>query len=194
MRTHLRRVTAGMSGSVPDGSRTRSLEHTFKWGIGNEYMLRNRLRYLPPTLPRPKTATVAGNYFRSPAVNVAYDSVNEAWEVRWFANGKFHGKPFPIKKFGVERAKTEAAVFAESLLETAGVSVSRVEYKSEISGVFWDERSQAWFAKYTCESAGRVQSRGYSADKWGFEEARNKAEEKVKNSSAEWSAVQRLKQ
>jgi hypothetical protein len=156
----------------------RTLEYTFKWGIGNDYMLRNRLRYLPPTLPRPKQATIEANYFRSPSGNMLYDRTNEAWEVRWFANGKFHGKPFPIKKFGVDRAKAEALAFGASLAGAA----SGPNYSSEISGVFWDERTQAWFAKFTCPSSGLVRSRGYSADKHGFEEARRKAEDKRKSS------------
>ncbi|TEB20690.1 hypothetical protein C9890_0029, partial [Perkinsus sp. BL_2016] len=116
-----------------------------------------------------------------------YDAVNEAWEVRWFFNGKFHGKPFPIKKFGIIQAKTEALNFAHTV-----TGATRQEYHSEISGVFWDERTQAWFAKYTCDFTGGMRSRGYSADKWGFEEARRKAEQKVKMSS-DWLALQPIK-
>jgi hypothetical protein len=154
-------------------------------------MLRNRLRYLPPTLPRPKRASVQTNYFKAPLQNLLYDSINEAWEVSWFENGKYHGKPFPIKKFGVERAKVEALTFATAVSEKPGVAATRPEYKSEVPGVFWDERTQAWFAKYTCVSTGTARSCGYSADKWGFSEARKKAEDKVK-SSPEYAALMRV--
>lgn len=59
------------------------------------------------------------DYFQPPDIlescKIVYDTTNEQWEVLWHEFGKLNGKPFPIKKYGMEAAKIEAINFANDL-------------------------------------------------------------------------------
>ena len=46
--------------------------HVFKWGIGTEHSLRNKLRVLPPTVPHPKEQTITDDYFSQPCENIKF--------------------------------------------------------------------------------------------------------------------------
>ena len=155
-------------------------QRVFRWGIGTSHTLRNNLKQLPPTIPHPKEKTIRSDYFEQPADNIKWCKTNEQWEVFWFEFEKLHAKPFPVRKFGVERAKAEAVEFSKHLCES-GRMFEKPNYTESITpNVFWDERMQSWFATYTDEN-GRPRSAGYSAGKWGFEISRQKAIEKSKS-------------
>lgn len=155
-------------------------QRVFKWGVGTSHSLRNNLKQLPPTIPHPKEKTITKDYFSQPAENIKWCKINEQWEVFWYEFEKLHAKPFPVRKFGVERSKSEALVFSEQL-RASGRMHARPNYtETTAANVFWDERMQAWFATYTDET-GRPRSSGYSAGKWGFDISRQKAIEKSKS-------------
>jgi hypothetical protein len=146
-------------------------QHVFKWGVGNKFRSFNRNRFSPVHHARPKEVTIPDDYFTSPVPGqVEWDSLNEAWEVFWFEGGKFHAKPFPVKKFGVDQSKQEAGRFLDELKTTGRFRVP--EERGTGDGVFWDERMQCWFSL----SDGRV--RGYGAVKHGFEQSKKRATEK----------------
>ncbi|KAK2197017.1 AP2-ERF domain [Babesia duncani] len=94
------------------------VEHTFRWGIGNKYRSQSANRYRPTHAQRPTRAWIRGDYFtisKFKHCEMLYDKVNEQWEVQWQAYGKLNGKPFPVKKFGIEASKREAIAFAKNL-------------------------------------------------------------------------------
>lgn len=71
-------------------------------------------RFRPVHRPRPKVVSIPKDYFCSDTPAVRWESLNEAWEVAFVEDsGKRSSKPFPVKKFGVGRAKAEALAFAK---------------------------------------------------------------------------------
>ena len=185
------------------------VQYVFRWGIGTDYTLRNRLRFLPPTLPRPKERTVAEDYFKETSLRehlegakegvtqlsphkICYCSVNEQWEVFWWENLKEHAKPFPIRKYGIERAKREAIDFAKYLYNSSRMEDSPhhdcEKIRQSIPNVFWDEKMQVWFCVFR-DKLGKSKTFSFSANKWGYKIAKEKAVEIVSNSSTgKWSS------
>jgi hypothetical protein len=107
-----------------------------------------------------------------------YDNINEQWEVFWFEHHKMNAKPFPIKKFGVEQSKREATKYLTELKDTGRFSAEPALPKSDVKGVFWDDRLQSWFVL-----DGR-KVRAFSAAKHGPNKARELAESIAKNSKS----------
>lgn len=72
--------------------------------------------YLRPqeAAPAPRTAEAAADPFlfltHLPPGPTTVE-LNEQWEVLFYEDYKWHAKPFPVKKFGLERAKREAEAF-----------------------------------------------------------------------------------
>jgi AP2 domain len=163
-------------------------QHVFKWGVGTTHSLRNRLRQLPPTIPHPKEKNIEDEYFKPPAENILWCKINEQWEVYWFEFEKQNAKPFPVRKYGVERAKDEAIAFSKDL-QDSGRMFARPNYlEQDTPNVFWDERMQGWFATYT-DDRGVSRSAGFAASKWGFEASRLKAIERSRSGmTGEWLA------
>ena len=155
-------------------------QHVFKWGVGTTHSLRNRLKQLPPTQPHPKEKNISDDYFDPPTSNIKWCNVNEQWEVFWFEYEKLNAKPFPVRKFGVERAKSEALAFLKEIKESGRMFVRPNYSETNSPNVFWDERMQSWFATYTDEE-GRPRSAGFCAGKWGFETSRLKAIERSRS-------------
>jgi AP2 domain len=155
-------------------------EHIFRWGVGNNYELKNKIRHLPPYKPRPTRVTIPEEYFKSESPNIRFDFLNEQWEVFWWEYEKLNAKPFPVKKYGVELSKREAASYERKLKEERKMHMPP-DYEEEINDqVFFDDRLQTWFATYTDETTGKRKCKGFSAIKWGFEQARTIA---IKNTS-----------
>ena len=145
-----------------------SIQHVFKWGIGNKFRSVNR--YSPVHVPRPKEVTIPADYFESPdPVAIHFDRLNEQWEVYWFEHSKLNAKPFPIKKFGVSQSKAEAVLFLQELKNSDRFAQQPPMLESQHA--FWDERMQTWFS-------GSV---GFSATKHGVETAKQLAEKRTKN-------------
>ncbi|CAD7922543.1 unnamed protein product [Amoebophrya sp. A120] len=94
--------------------RTRP-EHSrvFEWGVGNKFRADSKNRFMPVHKPHPKEIVVRNDYYDSPSKNMFFEDHNEQWEVLFYQDYKWHAKPFPVKKFGLERAKREALAFLE---------------------------------------------------------------------------------
>lgn len=150
------------------------MQHIFRWGIGNKFRSVNKNRFTPVHHARPKEVTIPVDYFASPAENVKWDVLNEQWEVSWFENMKWNGKPFPVKKFGVVQSKQNAVEFARSISSAP----LQPPPKSSKPNVFFDSRLQSWVA------LGGPKVRGFSATKHGHARARELAE-KVTDSMEE---------
>merc|ERR1711957_667306 len=98
------------------------------------------------------------------------EELNENWEVYWYEHHKLNAKPFPVKKYGVERAKAEAEMFLEELRSTGrfGAVPERVPgAPNGEAGVFFDHRMQAWVSLFW--RGGRPHARSYSASKYGYD-------------------------
>ena len=149
------------------------IQHVFRWGVGNKFRSINANRFTPVHHARPKEVTVRADYFDSPHEAVRYDTLNEQWEVFWFEHSKLNAKPFPVKKFGIEQSKTEAESFLRELMES-GRFAERPKFTSSVPGVFWDERTQAWFVKDSRKSFGAI--------KHGFAQAQRLAEQEASKS------------
>lgn len=162
---------------VPSGARVYRrdrAEHQriFEWGVGNKFRMQDRNRFMPVHKPHPMERMVRDDYYDSDNPNIMWEELNEAWEVYWYANNKLNAKPFPVKKFGIERAKREAfAFFAE--LESTGRLQTRPRREAPGPGIFYDERLQDWVCFFW--RGGRPHSRCYSAQKYGFDGARSLA-------------------
>eukprot|EP00438_Fugacium_kawagutii_P024135 Skav222771 [mRNA] locus=scaffold600:340351:345803:- [translate_table: standard] len=113
--------------------------------------MESKNRFLPVHQPHPMNSVVRDDY---------YDSDNPR------ENQKLTAKPFPVKKFGLERAKVEAFQFF-SELEAAGKTGPRQPIEQPQEGVFYDRRMQGWVSLFWRD--GRPQSRCFSATKYGFE-------------------------
>jgi len=141
----------------------------FRWGIGNKFRSLSKNRYSPVHKERPKEVVVRDDYYDSDNPNIKWENLNESWEVYWYEHNKLNAKPFPVKKFGVERAKREAFEFYEELEEESRLN-EKPERESPQDGVFFDERFQDWVSLHWKD--GRPQSRCYSASKYGYEGAK----------------------
>jgi len=166
-------------------------EHTFKWGVGTAHSLRNNLKLLPPTAPHPKEKQIPTQYFKPPADNIKWCRINEQWEVFWYELEKLNAKPFPVRKFGVERAKSEAIDFSASL-RASGRMFQKPNNIADSPNVFWDDRLQCWFATFT-DAQGMSRSAGFSAGKWGYDTSRQKAVERSQ-SGIEGNYLKKLSQ
>jgi len=143
------------------------MQHKFKWGIGNTFRSQNANRFVPVHHARPKEVTIPIDYFSTPDKrSIRYDPLNEQWEVYWYEHNKMHAKPFPIKKFGIDESKFEAVKFLNLLKSTGRYAEELGEMKTNVPGVFWDERLQMWFNS----------RRSFTASRHGVREARSRAE------------------
>lgn len=160
--------------------RRRRAEHHrfFRWGIGSAFTMENKNRFQPVHKERPKEVVVRDNYYDSDNPNIVWEHLNEAWEVYWYEHQKLNAKPFPVKKFGIERSKREAFAFFEELKEAGRLNEKpRVEPPEE--GVFFDARLQAWVCFFWRN--GRPLARSFSASKWGLDGAKALAMAKTKD-------------
>lgn len=174
---------ADAAGGEPGGARvyrrTRAEHHRiFRWGIGNKFRMQSKNRLTPVHRPHPKEVVVRDEYYESDNPNIMWEDLNEAWEVYWYENMKLNAKPFPVKKFGVERAKREAWAFLEELEASGKLHQNAVPERSEDAqeGVFYDMRLQSWVCFFWRD--GRPQARSYSATKYGYEGAKSLAQAK----------------
>ncbi|CAD7956437.1 unnamed protein product [Amoebophrya sp. A25] len=92
--------------------RRRRAEHArvFQWGVGNKFRADSKNRFMPVHKPHSKEIVVRDDYYESPHPR------NMFFEDLWYENYKWHSKPFPVKKYGLERCKREAETFLESKL------------------------------------------------------------------------------
>lgn len=141
----------------------------FRWGIGNKFRMQSQNRFMPVHKARNQECMVRDDYYQSDNPNIYWDELNETWEVQWFEHSKLNAKPFPVKKYGVERARQEAASFFEEL-QAAGRLGSKPVHESPQEGVFYDPRMQSWVCLAWRD--GRPLSRCYAATKYGFDGAR----------------------
>lgn len=82
------------------------------------------LRFRPVHAARPKEVSIHPSYFDSPHPFMIWEPLNEAWEVYFFENFKKSAKPFPVKKFGIARAKREALEFLSRMKVSVSNSLS----------------------------------------------------------------------
>lgn len=166
--------THGVAGRGARVFRRQRQEHqrVFRWGVGNRFRMENKNRFMPVHKPHPKEVTVRDDYYKSENANVRWENMNEAWEVYWYENRKLNAKPFPVKKFGIERAKVEAFAFYEELLN-AGRLHERPRHEQPQAGVFYDSRMQSWVSLFWRDN--RPLSRSFAAAKYGFEGAKSLA-------------------
>eukprot|EP00435_Cladocopium_sp_Y103_P014478 s1847_g3.t1 len=148
--------------------RRRRAEHwrTFQWGIGSRFRMQGKNRFTPVHKPHPMNSVVRDNYYDSDNPRIVWNELREGWEVFWYENQKLTAKPFPVKKYGLERAKVEAFQFY-SELEAAGKTGPQKRIEPPQEGVFYDRRMQGWVSLFWRD--GRPQSRCFSATKYGFE-------------------------
>ncbi|PFH37863.1 AP2 domain transcription factor AP2VIIb-2 [Besnoitia besnoiti] len=151
------------------------VQHVFQWGIGNAFRAISVNRYRPVHAARPKEVSIHPSYFVSPHPCVIWEPLNEAWEVYFYENRKKSAKPFPVKKFGIARAKREALDFLKQMEEEG--RLEKPTFASGVEGVTFDQVTGSWICRYI-DADGRSMSRGFSADFHGFEEAKNLAEER----------------
>merc|ERR1712099_1271 len=104
--------------------------------------------------------------------NVVWEDLRESWEVYWYENNKLNARPFPVKKWGVERAKVEALAFYEAL-QADGRVKDKPKAESPQPGVFYDSRMQDWVTFFW--RGGRPHSRCFSASKYGYDGAKSLA-------------------
>lgn len=153
--------------------RTRDEHHRlFRWGIGNKFRMISKNRFMPVYKPHPQESVVRDDYYETENPNVVWEDLNESWEVYWYEHNKLNARPFPVKKFGVERAKVEAIAFYE-LLQEGGRVHEKTPAERPQPGVFYDYRMQDWVAFF--HRGGRPHSRCFSASKYGYDGARSLA-------------------
>eukprot|EP00931_Biecheleriopsis_adriatica_P122548 TRINITY_DN97546_c0_g1_i1.p1 TRINITY_DN97546_c0_g1~~TRINITY_DN97546_c0_g1_i1.p1 ORF type:complete len:258 (+),score=45.47 TRINITY_DN97546_c0_g1_i1:98-871(+) len=147
-------------------------ERTFRWGIGSRFRMESKNRFTPVHKPHPMQTVVRDDYYESDNPSVVWDELREGWEVSWYENSKLTARPFPVKKFGIERAKREAFQFYEEL-KAAGKLGQRPRIEQPQEGVFYDQRMQSWVTFFW--RGGRPHSRCFAATKYGFDGARTLA-------------------
>mmetsp|Transcript_41911 Transcript_41911/g.84514 ORF Transcript_41911/g.84514 Transcript_41911/m.84514 type:complete len:179 (-) Transcript_41911:27-563(-) len=135
-------------------------------------------RFTPVYKPHPQESVVRDDYYQSDNPNIVWEDLNECWEVYWYENNKLNARPFPVKKFGIERAKREAAAYYEELKEKGRLHEPR-KLDMPQPGVFFDSRFQDWFCFFWRD--GRPHSRGFSAVKYGYDGAKTLAIAKQKD-------------
>ncbi|ETB57836.1 hypothetical protein YYC_04641 [Plasmodium yoelii 17X] len=155
---------------------TNSIQHVFKWGIGNKFRSDPENRFHPVHLLRPKEVTIKKSYFDSTNENIKYEDLNEQWEVFWFENNKLNAKPFPIKKYGIEAAKKEAFKFYETLQSQNRIN-PKPKHESGVEGVYYDVVTNCWIALYRSNKFPVCKS--FSAEYHGFETAKQMAIDRV---------------
>lgn len=149
---------------------TRAEHHrTFRWGVGSRWRQQGVNRFTPVHKEHAKEVMVRDDYYEIDNPNIMWEDLNEAWEVYWYENNKLNAKPFPVKKYGVEQAKKEAAAFHDVLVES-GRAKSRPRVEQPNPGIFFDGRLQSWVCLYWQD--GRPRSHAFSATKYGFEGAK----------------------
>ncbi|KFG65444.1 AP2 domain transcription factor AP2VIIb-2 [Toxoplasma gondii RUB] len=151
------------------------IQFVFQWGIGNSFRAVSANRFRPVHAARPKEVSIHPSYFESPHPFVIWEPLNEAWEVYFYENLKKSAKPFPVKKFGIARAKREALLFLEQM-KLEG-KLEKPTFSSGVDGVTFDQVTGSWICRFVDEE-GRCVSRGFGADFHGFEEARKLAIER----------------
>nr|BAN64442.1 conserved hypothetical protein [Babesia bovis] len=167
-------------------TRPKLVHHVFRWGIGNAFRAQSKNRYRPTYAERNTPACIREDYFQCDAkfdlCKITYDTLNEQWEVLWTECGKLNGKPFPIKKFGIDASKQAALEFAAELderLKTSGGN--SLDYTSG-PGLTFDHTLHCWVA---LGNVGRRRvARAYSADYHGFDAARRRAYRFAKRSTS----------
>lgn len=153
------------------------VQHVFRWGVGNKFRSINANRFTPVHFARPKEVTIRSDYFVSPNESIRFDKLNEQWEVLWYEHQKLNGKPFPVKKFGVEQSKFQAIAFLEELKSTGRFSNNPSPSPPSLNDnsaigigeVVWDARMQAWI----CPSSRKA----FGANKHGSLKAKQLAEQ-----------------
>lgn len=128
--------------------------------------MQGKNRFMPVHKPHPMNSVVRDNYYDSDNPRIVWNELREGWEVFWYENQKLTAKPFPVKKYGLERAKVEAFQFY-SELEAAKKTGPQKRIEPPQEGVFYDRRMQGWVSLFWRD--GRPQSRCFSATKYGFE-------------------------
>ncbi|VWU49016.1 AP2 domain transcription factor, putative [Hepatocystis sp. ex Piliocolobus tephrosceles] len=154
------------------------IQYVFKWGIGNRFRSDPENRFHPVHLKRSKEVTIRKNYFDSTCENIKYEELNEQWEVFWYENNKLNGKPFPIKKYGIDAAKKMAFDFFESLKKNDQVK-PKPQYESGVEDVHYDTITNCWVAFYRENNIPL--SRSFSVEYHGFETAKKLAIDRVHN-------------
>eukprot|EP00440_Ansanella_granifera_P018243 gb/GFBE01019810.1/.p1 GENE.gb/GFBE01019810.1/~~gb/GFBE01019810.1/.p1 ORF type:complete len:276 (+),score=48.69 gb/GFBE01019810.1/:1-828(+) len=147
-------------------------ERSFRWGIGSKFREQSANRFTPVHKPHPMNTVVRDDYYESSNPNIAWDELREGWEVYWYENSKLTARPFPVKKFGIEKAKTEAFKFFDEL-EAAGRLGQRPRMEQPQDGVFYDQRMQSWVCFFW--RGGRPHSRCFAATKYGYDGAKTLA-------------------
>ncbi|CBZ52773.1 unnamed protein product [Neospora caninum Liverpool] len=161
------------------------IQYVFQWGIGNAFRAISANRFRPVHAARPKEVSIHPSYFESPHPCLIWEPLNEAWEVYFYENLKKSAKPFPVKKFGIARAKREALAFLKQMEEEG--RMEKPTFSSGVEGVTFDQVTGSWICRYVDED-GRCMSRGFGADFHGFEEAKKLAierQEAMKNLEAD---------
>mmetsp|Transcript_50028 Transcript_50028/g.116760 ORF Transcript_50028/g.116760 Transcript_50028/m.116760 type:complete len:250 (-) Transcript_50028:145-894(-) len=154
--------------------RRQRAEHwrTFRWGIGSAFRMESINRFTPVHKPHPMGSVVRDDYYESENSNIVWNETREGWEVYWYEHSKLNAKPFPVKKYGLERSKKEAFQFYSELAD-AGKLGEKPHFPAPEEGVFFDQRLQSWVCFFWRD--GRPQSRCYSAMKYGFDGAKTLA-------------------
>ncbi|CAK8990471.1 Uncharacterized protein SCF082_LOCUS2235 [Durusdinium trenchii] len=130
-------------------------------------------RFMPVHAPHPMNSVVRDDYYDSDNPSIVWNELREGWEVFWYENQKLTARPFPVKKYGLERAKVEVLRPKEAgafqffqELEEAGRLGQRPKIEAPQEGAAWsagqEKVSLFW-------RDGRPQSRCFSATKYGFE-------------------------
>ncbi|UKJ90434.2 hypothetical protein MACJ_001367 [Theileria orientalis] len=173
------------------------VEYTFNWGVGNKYIERsgNRLdspcsiqffRIRPTHKKKVTTVTIPSNYFdvtdKFENCKLVFDEVNEQWEVLWLEYNKLNGKPFPVKKHGIQASKHQAIEFAKEINDKLNNSDGNNYYKhsNEDKNIYFDNVLQCWVG--LGRAGSRPIARAYSADYHGFETSKDLSK-KLKNSN-----------
>ena len=165
--------SAGNGRRGPYRQQRAAHNRVFRWGVGNAFRSASVNRYSPVHHERPKELTVRDDYYDTDNNAIQWEPLNEAWEVFWYEHGKLNAKPFPVKKFGLERAKTEAIKFYDELKETNRITKREdmeVCENSGEDGVFFDERTMSWVSLFW--KKGRPACRTYSSAIYGHDGAK----------------------
>ncbi|GIX60854.1 transcription factor with AP2 domain, putative [Babesia caballi] len=161
----------------PGSTRLRLLHHVFRWGVGNAFRAQSKNRFRPTHAERNTAVSLREGYFSCDRqfthCKIVYDPLNEQWEVLWNEFGKLNGKPFPVKKFGVEASKAESIRFAEQLDQRLKEQSTAGSDLSEEPGITFDHTLHCWVALGRVR--GRPAARAFSADYHGYERARTRA-------------------
>nr|PVC51544.1 hypothetical protein MACL_00001480 [Theileria orientalis] len=164
------------------------VEYTFNWGVGNKYIeqSRNRLdspcliqnfRIRPTHKKKVTTVTIPSNYFdvtdKFENCKLVFDEVNEQWEVLWLEYNKLNGKPFPVKKHGIQASKRQAIEFAKEINDKLNNSDGNNHHKNsnEDKNISFDNVLQCWVG--LGRAGSRPIARAYSADYHGFENSKD---------------------